>query len=303
MLWRRPGCLEVRFWEITPAKRAGVRESTWSCSAAGLGRATRGSSVAILFLSTPAAAPLTYELAPEVASLGALLDPSDRAIVATARVHRLRLQTADQRIIQSQLVQVPESSFPSYPCSFVFIRGPSCFGIHTPSITSNSFIQRAPPPSNPPEFLTPPRTLIAEANRVSSTAVHHISPTSPSFEVGSLTPIKGPGRRRARRGTLRLPATSPATWSPDHILCYPRNMKDRVLSASEFKARCLACLGEIEQSGEPITITRRGRPVAVLGPAKHGARKSPRNTWARRGRIGGDIVNPDMSALWEAAAL
>jgi prevent-host-death family protein len=93
------------------------------------------------------------------------------------------------------------------------------------------------------------------------------------------------------------------TWSDDHVVCYPRDMKERVLSASEFKARCLACLGEIEQSGEPITITRRGRPVAVLGPASHSARKSPRNTWARRGRIVGDIVNVDTSALWEGAGL
>ena len=77
-------------------------------------------------------------------------------------------------------------------------------------------------------------------------------------------------------------------------------MKDRVLSASEFKAKCLACLGEIEQSGEPITITRRGRPVAVLGPARHAVPKSPRDTWARKGRIVGDIVSPGMSALWEA---
>ena len=80
-----------------------------------------------------------------------------------------------------------------------------------------------------------------------------------------------------------------------------RIMKERVLSASEFKAKCLACLGEIEQSGEPITITRRGRRVAVLGPAKHSVRKSPRNSWARKGRIVGDIVNKDTSALWEVA--
>jgi prevent-host-death family protein len=78
-----------------------------------------------------------------------------------------------------------------------------------------------------------------------------------------------------------------------------RIMKQRVLSASEFKATCLACLGEIEQSGEPITITRRGRPVAVLGPAKHRLPKSPRNSWARKGRIVGDIVNGDTSGLWE----
>jgi PIN domain nuclease of toxin-antitoxin system len=44
-----------------------------------------------------------------MAALGdALRDPADRAIVATARVHRLRLLTADQRIIDSDLVAVIE---------------------------------------------------------------------------------------------------------------------------------------------------------------------------------------------------
>ena len=50
--------------------------------------------------------PLTYELAAEVASLGGLRDPADRAIVATARIQRLRLVTSDQRIIESKLVPV-----------------------------------------------------------------------------------------------------------------------------------------------------------------------------------------------------
>jgi len=78
-------------------------------------------------------------------------------------------------------------------------------------------------------------------------------------------------------------------------------MKERVLSASEFKAKCLACLGEIEQFGEPITITRRGRAVAVLGPPKRAVQKSPRDTWAHKGQIVGDIVNRDTSVLWEVA--
>jgi PIN domain nuclease of toxin-antitoxin system len=53
--------------------------------------------------------PLTYEIAAEIASLGSSLrDPADRAIVATARVHRLRLVTSDQRIIDSKLVPVIE---------------------------------------------------------------------------------------------------------------------------------------------------------------------------------------------------
>jgi PIN domain nuclease of toxin-antitoxin system len=51
--------------------------------------------------------PLTYEIAIEVALLGAMLrDPADRAIVATARIHRLRLLTSDERIIESKLVGV-----------------------------------------------------------------------------------------------------------------------------------------------------------------------------------------------------
>ena len=50
--------------------------------------------------------PLTYEVAAEVASLGGLRDPADRAIVATARIQRLRLVTSDQRIIESKLVSV-----------------------------------------------------------------------------------------------------------------------------------------------------------------------------------------------------
>ncbi len=51
--------------------------------------------------------PMTVEIAIEVALLGATLrDPADRAIVASARVHRLRLLTSDQRIIESRLVGV-----------------------------------------------------------------------------------------------------------------------------------------------------------------------------------------------------
>ena len=51
--------------------------------------------------------PLTTDVAYEMAALGdALRDPGDRVIVATARVHRLRLLTADERIIESRFVPV-----------------------------------------------------------------------------------------------------------------------------------------------------------------------------------------------------
>jgi prevent-host-death family protein len=43
--------------------------------------------------------------------------------------------------------------------------------------------------------------------------------------------------------------------------------KTRVVSATEFKAKCLAILDEVNGEGGTVTITKRGRPVAVLGPA------------------------------------
>lgn len=53
--------------------------------------------------------PFTTEVAKEMAAMGdSLRDPGDRVIVATARVHHLRLLTADERIIESNLVPVIE---------------------------------------------------------------------------------------------------------------------------------------------------------------------------------------------------
>ena len=52
--------------------------------------------------------PLTFEIASEFGSTQALQDPSDRVIVATARAHRLRLITSDERIIESGLIGVVE---------------------------------------------------------------------------------------------------------------------------------------------------------------------------------------------------
>lgn len=52
--------------------------------------------------------PLTFDVAREAGQLSTLRDPADRTIVATASVHRLRLLTSDQRIIDSKLVEVIE---------------------------------------------------------------------------------------------------------------------------------------------------------------------------------------------------
>jgi len=43
------------------------------------------------------------------------------------------------------------------------------------------------------------------------------------------------------------------------------------ISATQFKARCLALLDEVAESGAELTITKRGRPVAVVRAADVGA--------------------------------
>ena len=43
-------------------------------------------------------------------------------------------------------------------------------------------------------------------------------------------------------------------------------MTARQVSAAEFKARRLRIIEEMNGDGQPVTITNRGRPVAVLSP-------------------------------------
>ena len=41
-------------------------------------------------------------------------------------------------------------------------------------------------------------------------------------------------------------------------------MAERTVTASRFKAQCLAMLDEVAATGEEIVVTKRGRPVARL---------------------------------------
>jgi prevent-host-death family protein len=43
-------------------------------------------------------------------------------------------------------------------------------------------------------------------------------------------------------------------------------MASFTIDAMEFKAKCLSILDEVEASGNTVTVTKRGRPVATAGP-------------------------------------
>jgi len=74
----------------------------------------------------------------------------------------------------------------------------------------------------------------------------------------------------------------------------------RSIRASEFKAKCLAILDELEQTGEPVTILKRGRPVARLVPPAAGKGKYPQESLHGTVEILGDILEPVLPAeTWE----
>jgi prevent-host-death family protein len=45
------------------------------------------------------------------------------------------------------------------------------------------------------------------------------------------------------------------------------------MPAGEFKAKCLAVMDEVQASGEPVVLTKRGKPVARLVPLEDQTRK------------------------------
>ena len=72
----------------------------------------------------------------------------------------------------------------------------------------------------------------------------------------------------------------------------------RTITASEFRAKCLALMDEVADTGEEIVITKRGVPVARLSPYRG---KPEPFIGADRGiiKIYGDIVGPVMGDDWE----
>ncbi len=74
--------------------------------------------------------------------------------------------------------------------------------------------------------------------------------------------------------------------------------KKRIIKASEFKARCLQLMDEVQKTGEEIVITKNGKPVSKLAPLQErpktifGALKDSIIAY-------GDIISP-IDVTWEA---
>ncbi len=73
-----------------------------------------------------------------------------------------------------------------------------------------------------------------------------------------------------------------------------------IVTATEFKAKCLHFLDQVKLTGERIQVTKRGKVVAELGPAI-----PDRGQFAKAGfaigrmEITGDIMEP-IDVEWDA---
>jgi prevent-host-death family protein len=69
----------------------------------------------------------------------------------------------------------------------------------------------------------------------------------------------------------------------------------RAISASSFKARCLALLDEVARTRDTILVTKRGKPVARLVSAAPALRRSLRGSVT----VHGDLTAP-IDERWQS---
>ena len=73
------------------------------------------------------------------------------------------------------------------------------------------------------------------------------------------------------------------------------------MPVTQFKAKCLRLLEDVEKKGDRIIITKRGRPVAQVGPTE-AQRRPLRGMWKDTVKILGDIVYFDANEDWKSSS-
>jgi prevent-host-death family protein len=78
----------------------------------------------------------------------------------------------------------------------------------------------------------------------------------------------------------------------------------RTMAVGEFKAKCLAVLKDVDMTGQPLLVTRRGKPLArILPPEEPIEKEAPEAIFGclrHMGAIHGDIASPEFTEEeWE----
>lgn len=78
-------------------------------------------------------------------------------------------------------------------------------------------------------------------------------------------------------------------------------MENEVVTISKFKATCLALLDKVKRTGQPILVTKRGEPIALVSsPPKPERPPSWVGSFRHKGKIVGDVMAPVLDeSEWE----
>jgi antitoxin (DNA-binding transcriptional repressor) of toxin-antitoxin stability system len=91
--------------------------------------------------------------------------------------------------------------------------------------------------------------------------------------------------------------TSLSRIAPADLAIYDIEM---AISITKFKNSCLAEIRRVETTGRTVSITRRGRVVARLGPAFDDTRRVDARPWQQLRALGGKLLaEPGESVLHE----
>ena len=82
---------------------------------------------------------------------------------------------------------------------------------------------------------------------------------------------------------------------------YHRMVGMETIAISQFKATCLSLLEQVRTTGQPLLVTKRGKPIAQVLPPPPPAPAKKSAFGAMRGTIEilGDIVEPVGTEDWE----
>jgi prevent-host-death family protein len=64
------------------------------------------------------------------------------------------------------------------------------------------------------------------------------------------------------------------------------------IQVSKFKAQCLRLLDEVNRTGESLTITRNGKPLAIINPITVTKTRANFGIAKETAKIKGDLITP-----------
>ena len=73
----------------------------------------------------------------------------------------------------------------------------------------------------------------------------------------------------------------------------------KTLGISEFKAKCIDELKQVQNTGEPLVVTLRKQPIVSIHPYREAPPRRVLGKLCGRLTIHGDIVHTDSEDEWE----